>query len=205
MLLRVGPYGDRFGLRRKGLSPRRLRDNPHGIVLAEHPTTGLRQKAVLLPESKARLDPPEIVDELARLGDRHIDDPAYPLRLIGLREIRSHNSWMHNSPTLMKGAARVHAARVSPADADAAGVSDGDVVRIRSAHGEIETIARVTDEVGPGTVAVPHGWGHRGGWQRANAAGGVNVNRLTSSDPADVERLAGMTHLNGVPVALERV
>jgi formate dehydrogenase len=205
LLLRLGPYGDRFGLRRSGLSPRRLRANPHGIVLGEHPRTGLRRKAVLLPGSRVRLDPPEIVAELARLGDRHVEDPAYPLRLIGLREIRSHNSWMHNSATLMKGASRIHAARVSPADASAAGVNDGDTVRIRSAHGEIETIARVTDEVGPGTVAVPHGWGHRGGWQRANAAGGVNVNRLTSSDPADVERLAGMTHLNGVPVALERV
>jgi anaerobic selenocysteine-containing dehydrogenase len=205
LLLRVGPYGDRFGLRRKGLSPGRLRANPHGIVLAEHPATGLRRKVVLHPDSKARLDPPEIVAELARLGDRHVDDPAYPLRLIGLREIRSHNSWMHNSPTLMKGAARTHAARVSPADAEAAGVRDGDAVRIFSAHGEIETIARVTDEVGAGTIAVPHGWGHRGGWQRANAAGGANVNRLTSSDPDQVERLAGMTHLNGVPVALERV
>jgi formate dehydrogenase len=61
----------------------------------------------------------------------------------------------------------------------------------------------VTDEVMPGTVAVPHGWGHRGGgWRRANRAGGANVNVLTSSDPADLERLAGMAHLNGVPIRL---
>jgi anaerobic selenocysteine-containing dehydrogenase len=77
-------------------------------------------------------------------------------------------------------------------------------VRITSRHGAIETVALVTDEVGPGTVAVPHGWGHSGGgWERANKAGGANVNQLTSSDPKEFERLAGMAHLNGVPVRLE--
>ena len=54
-------------------------------------------------------------------------------------------------------------------------------------------------------MAVPHGWGHRGGWKLANAAGGVNVNALASSDPDDLERLAGMAHLNGIPIRLERV
>jgi formate dehydrogenase len=54
-----------------------------------------------------------------------------------------------------------------------------------------------------GTIAVPHGWGHRGGWRRATTAGGANVNLLASSDPGDLERLAGMAHLNGIPVRLE--
>ena len=63
----------------------------------------------------------------------------------------------------------------------------------------------VTDEVKRGTVAVPHGWGHAGGWRVAAAAGGANVNLLASSDPADLERLAGMAHLNGIPIRLEAV
>ena len=63
----------------------------------------------------------------------------------------------------------------------------------------------VTDEMTPGTVALPHGWGHRGGWRLANEAGGVNVNQLASSDPAGLERLAGMAHLNGIPVRVEAV
>jgi formate dehydrogenase len=57
----------------------------------------------------------------------------------------------------------------------------------------------------PGTVAVPHGWGHRGGWRLANDAGGVNVNALASGAPEDLERLAGMAFLNGIPVRLEPV
>ena len=54
----------------------------------------------------------------------------------------------------------------------------------------------------PGTIAIPHGWGHKGtgGWRLANRAGGANVNQLTSSDPSDVEALAGMSWLTGVPV-----
>jgi formate dehydrogenase len=64
---------------------------------------------------------------------------------------------------------------------------------------------KVTDEMTPGTVALPHGWGHKGGWNVANDAGGVNVNLLASSDPDDLEPLAGMAFLNGIPVRLEPV
>ncbi len=206
LLLRLGPYGDRLGLRRRGLNVRKLRQHPHGVVLDEFAATGLRKHAVRHRGGKVRLDAPALVEELRRLGDRHEDDPDYPLRLIGLRELRSHNSWMHNSPTLMKGASRKHQARINPSDAEAAGVLDGAAVRIRSRFGEIETLALVTDEVGPGTVAVPHGWGHEGGgWELANKAGGANSNRLASSELEDVERLAGMAHLNGIAVALEAV
>jgi formate dehydrogenase len=64
---------------------------------------------------------------------------------------------------------------------------------------------KVTDEMSRGTVAVPHGWGHRGGWRLANGAGGANVNVLASGAPEDLERLAGMAFLNGIPVRLDPV
>jgi formate dehydrogenase len=127
------------------------------------------------------------------------------LRLIGLRELRSHNSWMHNAPLLMRGG-RIHAARIHPEDAAAAGIADGGSVRVSSSHGSIELPAMVTDEVKRGTVAIPHGWGHRrGGWRVANEAGGANVNRLMSSAPEDIEKLAGMAHLTGVPVRVDPI
>jgi anaerobic selenocysteine-containing dehydrogenase len=96
----------------------------------------------------------------------------------------------------------VHAVRVHPQDASSYAISDGQICRISSAHGEIELEAKITDEVSPGTIAVPHGWGHRGGWRRAAQAGGANVNLLASSAPEDLERLAGMAMLNGIPVRL---
>jgi formate dehydrogenase len=111
---------------------------------------------------------------------------------------------MHNSPLLMRGG-RVHAARVHPDDAARYGLEDGGLVCVSSKSGAIELQVKVTDEMTPGTVAVPHGWGHRGGWRLANDAGGANVNALASGAPEDLERLAGMAFLNGIPVRLEPV
>jgi formate dehydrogenase len=200
--LRLGPYGDRFGLRRSGLNTKKLAALPHGIVLAEHAPTGIRAHAVRHRDGRIHLMSPEVRAELRRLAAAGEEDPEHPLRLIGLRELRSQNSWMHNSATLMRGK-RQHSARISPADAAAHGLVDGGRVRIVSRTGAIETVVLVTDEVGPGTVAVPHGWGHDGGWRRANRSGGANVNVLSSSRPEDLEPLAGMSVLNGVRVRLE--
>lgn len=171
--IRLGPKGDLFGLRRGGLNPRKLRDNPHGLVLAEHRDSGVLARKIRHRDKRVRLDPPEIRAEVERLAAGNGHRPDLPLRLIGLRELRSHNSWMHNAPLLMRGG-RTHAARVHPDDAATVGIGDRERGRISSAHGSIEIEVAVTDEVKPGTVAVPHGWGHRnGGWRVANEAGGA--------------------------------
>ncbi|WP_040813890.1 molybdopterin-containing oxidoreductase family protein [Nocardia concava] len=203
LAVRTGPYGDLFGLRRGGLSLRMLRRHPHGLVLADGITTGVLREVVMHKGGRVQLDPDEIIIELRGLADRPAD-PTYPLRVIGLRELKSHNSWMHNVEPLMRGD-REHAARINPKDAAVAGIQDGDRCRVTSPHGSIEVTARLTEDMTEGTVAIPHGWGHRGGWQRANAAGGANVNDLMSTDLADVERLAGMSNLNGIPIRLDPV
>ena len=77
MLLRTGPYGDRFGLRRGGLNLDKLRAHPHGLVLSEHAPTGVLDKVVRHPGGKVRLDPPEIVVEVGRLGTRGAADPSF--------------------------------------------------------------------------------------------------------------------------------
>ncbi|WP_232383192.1 molybdopterin-containing oxidoreductase family protein [Actinomadura violacea] len=205
-LLRTGPAGDWYGLRRllgkrDGLSLRRLRKSPHGIVLGEHQRTGTLRRRILHKDKRVHLAPPEIAAEVLRLAEAPEPPDGFPLRLIGLREMRSHNSWMHNAPALMRGG-RVQAARINPKDAAAHGIEDGAPCRITSPHGSIELTALVTDEMTEGTVAVPHGWGHRGGWRTANAAGGANVNVLASPDPADLEPLAGMARLNAVPITI---
>ena len=204
LLLRTGPHGDRFGLRRGGLRLKRLRSEERGVMLP--PPRGDRLAEVVRhPHGKVDLAPAQLAAEWDRLrSSLEVEvDPAYPLRMIGLREMRSQNSWMHNSPTLMKGRNRRHAARIHPDDAAAAEVADGDTVRLTSAVGVIETVALLTDEVRRGTIACPHGWGHAAGWSVANAAGGANTNELASARVEDVEFLAGMARLNGIPVRLE--
>jgi anaerobic selenocysteine-containing dehydrogenase len=207
LLLRTGPDGDLFGLRPRGLSLAKLRRRPHGVVLAEHVATGVLRRKLRHRDKRVDLAPEAIVAELGRLasdGSAGERDPSFPLRLIGLRELRSHNSWMHNSPLLLRGG-RTHAARVHPEDAAACGLVDGGRVCVSSKSGSIELELKVTDEMTPGTVAVPHGWGHRGGWRLANGTGGANVNALSSGAPEDLERLAGMAFLNGIPIRLDPV
>ncbi|MCP2339529.1 molybdopterin-dependent oxidoreductase [Actinomadura rupiterrae] len=198
-LLRASAHGDWFGLRPGGLSLRKLQRNPHGIVLGDHQPTGRLRRRVTHRDRRVHLAPDEIVTEIERLRNAPPPPADLPLRLIGLREPRSHNSWMHNAPSLMR--TRTHAARISPSDASRYGLADGTLCEIASAHGSIRLPVLITDDVTPGVVVVPHGWGHEGGgWRVANAAGGANVNALASPDPDDLEKLAGMGHLTAIPV-----
>jgi anaerobic selenocysteine-containing dehydrogenase len=194
LMLRRGP---------RKLSLGRLKRSPHGVLLDEHHETGRLAKR--LSSGKLSLAPPEISREIGSLAEAPPPDPSLPLRLIGMRELRSHNSWMHNVEKLMR-ARNGQLLRMHPRDAAARSLSDGDLVSLRSASGSVTGVpVLVTDDMTPGVVALPHGWGHRGGWKRANAAGGVNVNELASAAPESLERLAGMSQLNGIPVEVTAV
>jgi len=202
LLLRAGPDGDYFGLRRGGLSLRRLMRSPHGVRLSEYVPTGVLRKRVVGNGGRVQLAPAPIAQEIARLVAEPRQSDQFPLRLIGLRELRSHNSWMHNSPKLMS--ARVQPAlRIHPRDAGARGLEEGARASVQSPSGTIVVPVKLSDEVMEGVVSMPHGWGHQGGWQIANAAGGANVNALASTAPEDLEPLAGMAHLNGIPVEVQ--
>src|SRR6266516_3603786 len=124
LLLRVGPAGDRFGLRPSGLSLAKVARSPHGIVLDDRIATGVLAHKLRHGDGRVHLHESAIASELGRLGSANGDSADFPLKLIGLRELRSHNSWMHNSPLLMRGG-RVHAVRVHPEDAAAHGLEDG--------------------------------------------------------------------------------
>jgi len=205
LLLRTGKAGDWFGLRKSGWSWRKLlRQAPHGVVLHEdlplRPLKGRLQHS----DKKIHLADPKVIGEIARLEQEEHLDVDRPYRLIGLREVRSHNSWMHNAPRLMPDSRRL-LLRIHPADAEALGLVEGGEARLTSGAGEIAVPVTLTDEMIRGTVALPHGWGHNGSWRRANAAGGATSNLLASSRVEDVEALSGSTVLNGIPVRIEAV
>jgi len=203
-LIRISRGGDLFGLRRGGLSFGWLAaELPHGQVVSEDIETGVLRTSVAYRDGRVRLRHKEIADEIAALRDRR-DPEGFPLRLIGMREARSENSWMHNAPLLMRGD-RQPRALMHVCDAAQRGIEEGDDVAVRSPFGKIALPVRLTEDIVAGTVAIPHGWGHRGGgWRVANQVGGANVNELTSNDPDDVESLSGMAWLTGVPIEVER-
>jgi anaerobic selenocysteine-containing dehydrogenase len=203
-VIRLSAGGDRFGLRRGGLSFSRLTGrHAHGVRLADNLAAGALRTVVVYRDRRVHLRHPEIEAEVAALTRRTRPD-GYPLRVIGMRQLRSENSWMHNAPLLMRGE-REQRALMHVDDAGALGIAAGDTVRVSSPHGHIELAVELTDDIMAGVVAIPHGWGHRGtgNLRVANRAAGANVNQLMSSDPADVEPLAGMARLTGVPVRVE--
>ena len=203
-IIRVCAGGDRFGLRRGGLTFDRLTgEHPHGKVIDEHLATGVLGTVIGYPRRRIRLVHDDIADEVAAMVSRQEPD-GFPSRMIGMRETRSENSWMHNAPLLMRGD-RGQCGLINVDDAAELDISDGAEVTVSSPYGQITVAVNVTKDIVPGVIAVPHGWGHKGtgGWRLANRAGGANVNLLTSSDPDDVEALSGMAWLTGVPVRVE--
>jgi len=206
LFLRLGPHGDRFGLRRTGarLSRKKLLATPRGVLLEEYVPTGHLRRRLPHKDRKVHLDVPVILEDLERLRTADLStDREYPLRLVSLRELRSQNSRLHNVDRLMRN--RQQTLRMHPDDACAAGVEDGALAAIISRRGRIEVPVRVSDEMMPGNVALPQGWGHKGGWHRAVAAGGANYNILTPDQSTDFDQVSGQAWLNGFPVRVEPV
>ncbi|WP_432175452.1 molybdopterin oxidoreductase family protein [Streptomyces sp. Tue6028] len=199
MMLRLGPYGDGFGVRPDGLTLEKLLAHPHGIDLGP---LGPRLPQPLKTRSgKVELLPRPLADDLPRLREALAQRPD-GIVLIGRRHLRSNNSWMHNVPALTGGTNRC-TLHIHPEDAERLGVRDGADVRVKGAGGEVVAPAEVTDGVRPGVVSLPHGWGHdRPGtrMRHASAAPGVNVNQLL--DGSLLDPLSGNAVLNGVPVEL---
>ncbi|HKP41743.1 molybdopterin-containing oxidoreductase family protein [Mycobacterium sp.] len=200
ILLRLGPEGDLFGLRRRGLSRKKLLATGAGVKLADGLPTGVRTKRVNHKDRRVHVDHPLFKSEIERLlATSDGNDPEYPLRVFSVREFRSHNSWLHNVPKLIAGD-RVQRLKIHPNDANTFGIDEGDLVEIASRHGKAEAPAHVTEEVMCGSVGLPQGWGHRGQWRRAVAAGGSVYNRLTANTPAETDVPSGNAVLNGLAV-----
>jgi anaerobic selenocysteine-containing dehydrogenase len=204
ILLRCGPYGDGFGARPDGLRLAALKAAPHGIDLG--PLQPRLPDMLRTPSGRIELAPAPIVADVARLRDalaRPRDEHA--LVLVGRRQLRSNNSWMHNLDLLVSGPERC-TLQVHPGDAERLGLADGEPARVSNRAGAVEATVEVTDAVMPGVVSLPHGWGHDARGARLAVAGehaGVNSNAL--ADEGLVDAVSGNAVLNGIPVAVAPV
>jgi len=195
--LKTGPYGHR------GLSLELLREEPHGFDLG--PLEPRLPERLFTDDNKIDLAPAEFLEDLARVHSLLESPPLEGgLVLIGRRDLRTNNSWMHNSERLVKGPKRC-TLLIHPDDAASRGVTDGDLVVVRSRVGKVELPAQVRDSVMPGVVSIPHGWGHDHPGVRLTVAkehAGVSINDLTDGELIDP--LTGNAALSGVPVEIER-
>ncbi|HPG24626.1 MAG TPA: molybdopterin-dependent oxidoreductase [Myxococcota bacterium] len=206
LLLRLGAHGDGFGLVPDGLSLERLAECPQGVSLGRlEPSL---PECLETPSGAIELAPERILADLPHLAE-WLDGASSvgvdrPFLLIGRREIRSMNSWLHNLPSLMKGRDRC-TLEIASADAARLGIATGDPVRITGRVGEVVAPAEVSDRVRPGVVCLPHGWGHDLPGTMLSVASkrpGVNANLVI--DDAGVDRPSGTSILTGVPVSITR-
>ena len=195
LMLRLGPYGDAFGVHPDGLTMARLKASPHGIDLG--PLRPRILEVLRTPSGRIELAPGPIVADVARLREA-LDRTAGGFLLIGRRQLRSNNSWMHNIPALSGGSNRC-TLQIHPADAAELGLDD--IAVIKGPGGELLAPIERTDGMRRGVVSLPHGWGHDrpGTGQRLAAQRpGVNVNQL--NDGTHLDPLSGTAVLNGIPV-----
>ena len=198
-MLRTGAFGDGFGRDPGGLNLDVLERSRHGVDLG--PMRPRIPEVLRTPSGRIELAPEPVAADVERLR-QSIERSNGHIVLVGRRQLRSNNSWMHNLEVLVKGKDRC-TMHVSPADAERLGLEDGGHARVRSRAGEIVAPVEVTDAVMPGVVSIPHGWGHGVPGTRMRVAdehGGVNSNVL--ADENQVDPLSGNAVLNGIPVEI---
>ncbi len=153
------------------------------------------------PTGQIDLAPQVFLDDLPRLMAFAAQvDTEFPFQMIGRRLVRSHNSWTQNSARLVKGRNRV-TVQVHPDDAARIGLEEGGAARVVSRVGSVTMPVEISDEMAPGVVSIPQGWGQKNG--RIRQAAGVDtvsINDLT--DDARIDPISGNAAFNGVPVAL---
>ena len=184
-----------------GITIEALEAAPHGLDLG--PLRPSLQRRLQTASGAIECAPPLLLEALQSLARAPADGDPHALRLIGRRHLRSNNSWMHNAQRLIKGKSRHHLL-MHPQDLLARRIADGAQVRVRSARGAVETEVRASEDVMPGVVCLPHGFGHaqHGNPQtRAAQLAGVSYNDLT--DPDALDGPSGNAALNGLPVTVE--
>jgi anaerobic selenocysteine-containing dehydrogenase len=198
LLLRGGPYGDGFGSVPEGLSLAVLEAQPHGVDLG--PLQPRLPEVLRTPSGLVELAPPQLLAEAERLAGELRAVSGDPLLLVGRRQLRSNNSWLHNLPLLAGGSNRC-TLHVHPVDAVRLGLVDEGTATVATATGRVDVAVEVTDVVRPGVVSLPHGWGHDvpgAAGSVAAAQPGVNLNLLV--DESLLDPLSGTSALTAIPV-----
>jgi len=207
LMIRFGPYGKKLNPFSGGLTLGKLKKAPHGIDLG--PMEPCLPERLFNPAKRIQLAPEKLLEVLSRvketfLSKADLKEDGYDMMLIGRRHILSNNSWMHNSRRLLKGKNRC-TAMIHLSDAERLNINSGDMIEVQSKVGRITIPSELSENIMPGIVSIPHGWGHdRPGVQLKTAKefAGVSVNDITDNNVT--EELTGSSVLFGVPVRIEK-
>jgi len=179
-------------------------NTPGGLELDQVDPGDFLDHHITTPNRRVQLAPDDLVEGLGQLLDTPgRPDPAFPLLLIsGQRQLHGFNSWTHNMVSLAKHlsepAATIHIDLAARLD-----LTEGDLVRVSTAHSNVTVPVTITDRIRPDTVAIPQFWGHHynSGQHHARQRPGVNVNRVHTT--TDVDAYTAMPIFNARPCRIE--
>jgi formate dehydrogenase len=182
---------------------RKLLKKPHGDLCHPHEPGSFLGHRVYTEDGLINLAPPPLLEQAQKLElDFHAElERRDVLKLITKRHVTTHNSWTHNYEEFVKGERQTNYLYVHPLDAERLGLEDKQLADVRTETGAVRLPVKLLSDLMPGTVALPHGWGHQSTLQNvAKETKGVNVNILAADGPDRIEKVSGMAHLTGIPV-----
>jgi formate dehydrogenase len=180
-----------------------LLKNPHGTLRSNHKESSFLGERVVTENGKIQLAPPALVAQSRKLDQDFESEIASKnqLKLITRRAVTTHNSWTHNIDRFISRDGYTNYLYMHPEDAKKASLEEFDLADVTSKTAKVRIPIRYLEELMPGTVALPHGWGHQHSkLSVAKKAKGVNVNILAADGPENLEKVSGMAHLTGIPV-----
>ena len=179
-----------------------LRASPDGILLEPNKPGDYLGQRVKTKDGKIDIAPAELIArgyaEFEATFQTEMDKQNQ-LKMIQKRERYTHNSWAHNVADFVKGDRNQNYLYIHPQDAQTRGLDEGAMASISANNQTVVAPIKLDDAMMPGSVALPHGWGHTTaeGLSIAKTTGGVNANLITPSGPSSLEPISGMSHMNG--------
>ncbi len=183
----------------------------HGWLRENHKENDFLGKRVYTSDSKVDLAPEVLTGAASRLKDsfdKELNGEASgngTFKMITKRAVQTHNSWTHNTDRMLKGSEGTNFLYMHPKDAQGLDLEHGDLADVSTSFATVRIPVKHLAELKPGTVAIPHGWGHQGakGLGIASKTRGVNVNLLAGSGPEQIDPLSGMSKLTALKVSIK--
>ncbi|KPK52364.1 MAG: hypothetical protein AMJ63_09630 [Myxococcales bacterium SG8_38_1] len=182
---------------------KKLLKEKHGRLRPEHEPGSFLGKRIIHEDGKMHLAPEVLLEQTQKLeSDFELERATrHKLKLITKRAITTHNSWTHNIEDFVSGERSTNHLYMHPDDAARVGIEDGNLADVSSETNTVRVPVKLLSDLMPGTVALPHGWGHQDSKMGvASKTTGVNVNLLAADGPDKLERVSGMAHLTGILV-----
>ena len=175
----------------------------HGSLRSPNLPGSFLGQRIYTDSGRIELAVAEMLQRVAKLPAAPVEIPDLPFRLITKREVATNNSFGHNCARFFETDFDRNYVYMHPQDAQRMQLSEDALADVNAGHASIRLPVKLTEDLLPGVVAVPHGWGHqRSGQTVASRSDGVNVNLLARSGVDHVDDFSGMSQLSGIPVSV---